>query len=323
MRGIIIKEGPVVFLKDVLLMELIAVILLFGASFIANYEMLYKGFNLEHFVRYDIFTVLLASLFQLFYLVILFINWYFSYFEINDKEIIRKSGIMFHRRKSVSLSDIVSVETYQSPIDRLINHATIILEHRGDRITKIKNVSNFSEYIHIIKHAISNASEKSFPVSVEELTRIGEGINLEFKETLRFDVRKSEVNKEMEKVIIKSIVGFLNSEGGTLLIGVNDEGTITGLKNDYKNLPKKNRDGFENHLTMLIKTMIGLQFTKYVDIKFESVNDEDVCVVNVKKGHKPAYLKNSDKKEEFFVRVGNSTQPFSMSETEDYIRAHF
>lgn len=323
MRGIIIKEGPLVFLKDVLLMEFIAFVLLFGASFLANYEMLYKGWNLDHFMRYDIFIILVSSLFQFVYLIVLFINWYFSYFEINDKEITRKSGILFHHKKSVTLSDIVSVETYQSPIDRLINHATIILEHRGDRITKIKNVSNFNEYIHIIKHAVSNAGQKSFPVDIENLIKIGEGISLEFKSTLRYDLRKGEVSKEMERIIIKSIVGFLNAEGGTLLIGVNDEGIITGLKNDYRNLPKKNRDGFENHLTMLIKTMIGLQFTKYVDIKFEYLDGEDVCVVNVKKGHKPAYLRNLDKKEEFFVRVGNSTQPFSMSETEEYIKSHF
>lgn len=323
MRGIIIKEGPIVFLKDVLLMEVIAFVLLFGASFLANYEMLYKGWNLDHFMRYDIFIILVSSLFQFVYLIVLFINWYFSYFEINDKEITRKSGILFHHRKSVTLSDIVSVETYQSPIDRLINHATIILEHRGDRITKIKNVSNFNEYIHIIKHAVSNAGQKSFPIDIENLIKIGEGISLEFKSTLRYDLRKGEVSKEMERIIIKSIVGFLNAEGGTLLIGVNDEGIITGLKNDFRNLPKKNRDGFENHLTMLIKTMIGLQFTKYVDIKFEYLEGEDVCVINVKKGHKPAYLRNSDKKEEFFVRVGNSTQPFSMSETEEYIKSHF
>jgi len=323
MRGIIIKEGPIVFLKDVLLMEFIAFILLFGASFLANYEMLYRGWNLDHFMRYDIFTILMSSLFQFIYLIILFINWYFSYFEINDKEIIRKSGILFHHKKAVTLSDIISVETYQSPIDRLINHATIILEHRGDRITKIKNVSNFNEYIHIIKQAVSNAGQKSFPIDIENLIKIGEGISLEFKSTLRFDLRKGEVSKEMERIIMKSIVGFLNAEGGTLLIGVNDEGIITGLKNDYRNLPKKNRDGFENHLTMLIKTMIGLQFTKYVDIKFEYIEGEDVCVINIKKGHKPAYLRNSDKKEEFFVRVGNSTQPFSMSETEEYIKSHF
>ena len=122
---------------------------------------------------------------------------------------------------------------------------------------------------------------------------------------------------------MKSVVGFLNADGGTIVIGVNDGGTIIGLEKDYHSLAKKNRDGFANHLTVLLKTMIGLPFTKYIQTHFENVGGEDVCLIKVQNGHKPAYLKNADNKEEFFVRVGNSTQPFSMSDTADYIKTHF
>ena len=85
-------------------------------------------------------------------------------------------------------------------------------------------------------------------------------------------------------------------------------------------LPKKNRDGFENHLSQLVKTMIGLPFTKYINIAFEKTNGEEVCIVSVGASHRPAYLHNGNQKEDFYVRVGNSTQPFSMSETEEYIK---
>ena len=115
----------------------------------------------------------------------------------------------------------------------------------------------------------------------------------------------------------------LNAEGGTLLIGVSDAGDIVGLESDYKALPKKNRDGLENHLSMLIKTSIGLPFAKYVSVDFESVKGHDVCLVNARESHKPAYLRTGDRTEEFFVRVGNSTQPFSMSEAEEYIASHW
>lgn len=332
MRSVFVKQGPMVFLKDVLIMECLAIILLFAASFIENYEMLYQGSNLNDYIRYDLFILVASSLFQLFYLIVLFINWYFSYFEIKDNEIVRKSGILFHRRKSVRLSNIVSVETYESPLDRLIHHATIRLEHQNGRITEIQNVSNYNEYVNIIKRAVQSAS-KNFSKSILNLLKQGESADLEFKETLRYDTRRNEVNKELEKAIIKSIVGFLNTEGGNLLVGVNDDGKVVGLAKDYESLPKKNRDGFENHLTMLFKTMVGIQFIKHIDVSFESIPDrdlkDDVCLVSVQSSHKPAYLKNSSTsggqagKEEFFVRVGNSTQPFSMSETEEYIRTHF
>ncbi|MCX6702179.1 MAG: putative DNA binding domain-containing protein [Candidatus Zambryskibacteria bacterium] len=323
MNRIIIKQGPIAFLKDVFLMEIVAIIFLFTISFLANYEMLFIGLSLDHYIGYHTFVLVAASLFQLIYLVALFINWYFSYFEIGEREIVRKFGILFHHKKYVSLTDIISVETYQSPIDRRINHATITLEHRDGKITKIKDIPNFEEYTDIIKQTIQNLSgNTSFP-NIKTLLRQGERHDSEFKETLRFDIRKNEVNKELEKAIIKSIVGFLNAGGGTLLIGVSDDRTVVGLENDYKTLPKKNRDGFENHLTMLIKTMIGLPFTKYIKISFGEVSEKDICVVSVQNGHKPAYLKNGDKKEEFYARIGNSTQPFSMSETEEYIKTHF
>ena len=323
MRKIVVKEGPIVFLRDVLIMEVLASILFFLASFIANYEMLYKGIFLSHYIRYDIFTIFSFSFFQLTYIFLLFLNWYFSNYEITEKEIIKKSGLIFRHKKAVSLYEVASVEIYQSPLGRMMNHATIILEHNNRRITKIKNVAGFDEYIHIIKQMVHSASGRVLTRDPKVLLEEGEGLFVEFKETLRFDVRKGEVSKEMEKVVMKTIVGFLNADGGTLIVGVNDDGKITGLENDFKSLPKKNRDGFENHLTMLIKTMIGLSFSKYVALKFENLEGKDICVISVREGHKPAYLINGDKKEDFYVRVGNSTQSFSMSETSDYIKTHW
>jgi membrane protein YdbS with pleckstrin-like domain len=323
MRKIIIKEGPLVFLRDVLVMEALAVLVFFVASFLENYELLYKSLSISSYIRYDIFTIIVFSVFQLTYIFILFLNWYFSHYEIQEKEIVLKSGLLFRRKKSVNMFDVASVEVYQSPLSRMMNHATIILEHNNGRVTKIKNVAGYDEYVHIIKQMAHSASGRVLTTDPKVLIEEGEGLFLEFKETLRYDTRKGEVNKEMERAVIKTVVGFLNADGGTLIIGVNDDGKAVGLDNDIKTLPKKNIDGLENHLNMLVKTMIGLSFSKYVNIKFAKVDEKDICVVTVNEGHKPAYLINGDKKEDFYVRVGNSTQPFSMSETSEYIKTHW
>ncbi|MEK7646439.1 MAG: RNA-binding domain-containing protein [Patescibacteria group bacterium] len=323
MRRIIVKEGPLVFLRDVLVMEIIAIIFFFTLSFLGNYEMIFKGWGLNQFIRYDLFLAGGFSLFQLGYIILLFLNWYFSRYEITEKEIIRRSGIIFSRRKSVNMQDVASVEIYQSPLGRMIHHATIILEHQAGRVTKIKNISNFEEYVHIIKQMARASSGRMPTGTIEDLIQEGENATVEFKETFRYDVRKNEVSKDVEHAVAKAIVGFMNADGGTLLIGVDDGGEVKGLESDYKALPKKNRDGLENHFNMLVKTMIGLPFAKYVSVKFEKVTGKDVCMVMVRESHKPAYVRNGDKKEEFFVRVGNSTQPFSMSEAEEYIKTHW
>ena len=323
MRRVILKEGPLVFLRNVLVMEIVATVFLYAISFLQNYEMLYRNWGLARFVRYDIFLIVVFSCFQLVYVSLLFLDWYFTHFEITEKEITQKSGLLFRHRKSASLSDVVSVETYHSPLGRMMRHATIILHYDAGRTTKIKNVSNADEYVHIIKQMSRNASEQSSVRNVSDLIKAGEGFLTEFKETLRYDKRRKEVNKEVERMVIKTIVAFLNAKGGTLLIGVSDDGEVVGLEDDYNTLPKKNRDGFENHLSMLVKTMIGLPFTKYIGVKFEKIKDIEVCLVSVGESHRPAYLHDGNQKEDFFVRVGNSTQPFSMSETEEYIKTRW
>jgi len=324
MRKIYIKEGPIVFLRNVVYMEIIAALFFFGLSFIGNYSSVYNNLGLSKYIRFDIFEIFLFSAFQLIYISLLFLDWYFTQYEVNEKEIIRKSGLVFRRHKAVSLAAVTSVETYQSLLNRLMmHHATIILEHANGRITKIRNVSNVDESVYVIKSMVQDASGRILSKDPRVLLERGEGSYIEFKETLRYDGRKGETSRELEKMVLKTIVAFLNSEGGTLLIGVNDDAKVVGLENDYKILTKKNRDGFENHLIMLIKTMIGLPFTKYVKVSFESIDNKDICIVSVKESHKPAYLTNGDKKEDFFVRVGNSTQPFSMSEAEEYIKTHW
>ena len=323
MRRIVLKEGPLVFLRNVLIMEIVASIFLYAISFLQNYEMLYRNWGLDKFVRYDIFLIVAFSCFQLFYVSLLFLEWYFTHFEITEKEITKKSGLLFRHRKSVTLSDVVSVETYHSPLGRMMRHATIIVHHSADRITKIKNVLNADEYVHIIKQMSHNASGQLPSHGASYLIKEGEGFSTEFKETLRYDKRRQMVSKEVERMVMKTIVAFLNTEGGTLLIGVSDDGKIVGLEDDYKTLSKKNRDGFENHLGMLVKTMIGLPFAKYVSVKFEKIKCVEICLVSLGVSHRPAYLHNNDQKEDFFVRVGNSTQPFSMSETEEYIKTRW
>ncbi len=321
MRSTIVKQGPIVFLRDVLFMEILAIGLLYIASFVENYEMLYRGWQLDQYIRYDHFIIMASGLFQLVYIVLLFLNWYFSYFELREREIIKKSGILYQTKKSYLLSDIVSVETHQSPLDRFINHATITLEYKNGRSVKMHNIPNFADYVYLIKQSIGDSDTNN--TDIEKIIARGESEHIEFKESLRYDTRSKNPNKDLERVVAKTIVGFLNSNGGLLVIGVSDKKIVKGLEDDYMSLPQKNRDGFENHLNLIIRNMIGIQFSKFISITFHKISNNDVCVVIVKKSRRPAYLKFNGKSEEFFIRVGNATHPLSMSEAEDYIKNNF
>lgn len=305
-------------------MEILASAIMIGLSYMANYEQLYRDLGLSDMFRYNNFLILVSGTFQAAFILAIFFDWYMKHFEIREREIVRRTGLIFRRQRAVPLTRIVAVETKQSPFDRMMRHATIILEHDNGHVTTIQNVANYGEYVELIKQTIGNSTKS--PVhnrSLQSLIREGEGLFLEFKQTLRYDIRKKVVSKDVERSVMKTVAGFMNADGGTLIIGVDDEGNMTGLENDFNTLAKKNRDGFENHLNMLVKTMIGIKFTNYFRTRFEYFKEKEACLITVDPSHKPAYLHSPEGREEFFVRIGNSTQPFSMSEAEDYIKTRW
>jgi membrane protein YdbS with pleckstrin-like domain len=177
MKRIIIKEGPVVFLRNVILMEFLATIIFVGASYLANYEQLFKYVHFDSLISYNNFIIIVFSLFQLIYILALFFDWYLKFYEIREKEIVRHSGLILKKRKSVSLLHIVAVETSQGPLDRILRHATLILEHDNGRVTKIQNVAGYEEYSEIIKQTIDNTIATYYVCPVRFLEERTNGIS--------------------------------------------------------------------------------------------------------------------------------------------------
>jgi predicted HTH transcriptional regulator len=146
-----------------------------------------------------------------------------------------------------------------------------------------------------------------------------EGQRLEFKSSLRYDMNTRQVNLNLEGVVLKTICAFLNAEGGTLLIGLSDDKSVTGIEYDYKVIRHQNRDGFENHLLGLISNCIGNSYLPYIETVFHNMLGKDLSQVNVQPSPKPAFLNNGDK-QCFYVRTGNTSRPFSISEASEYIQ---
>jgi len=164
--------------------------------------------------------------------------------------------------------------------------------------------------------------EDSKQDEIKELILGGENDKLEIKSTLRFDLRENNVNKKLEYVIAKTISAFLNTEGGTLIIGVDDDGNILGLEKDFKTLSKQDKDGFELHLRQVIKKYLGENFEKYIKITFPKVDEKEICVVKILKSGKPVFVQYEGD-EQFFVRNGNSSIPKSRQEQSEYEKLHW
>ncbi len=136
------------------------------------------------------------------------------------------------------------------------------------------------------------------------LISTGESENLEFKSTLRTNLQTGEVDKRMEKAVLKTLVAFMNSDGGTLLIGIADDGSICGI--DMESFD--NRDKLNLHLTNLISSMIGNEFLPYISFNLIDFEEENAAVMRVKceSCEKPVFLREG-KTEIFYVRSGPSS----------------
>ncbi|MDH6104983.1 putative DNA binding domain-containing protein [Anabaenopsis tanganyikae CS-531] len=161
-----------------------------------------------------------------------------------------------------------------------------------------------------------------------ELIQQGEGAKIEFKSTSRWNLRDNKQDKAMEHEIVKTVAAFLNADGGTLLIGVNDDGEPLGLTNDYQTLRKQNNDGYMLFLNNdLLLREIGKDSGTLFQITFHQVSGQDVCRVIVKPSPKPVYVKvkdNSGREEEvFYLRSNNSSVKLSTKEAVEYSKNRF
>jgi len=156
------------------------------------------------------------------------------------------------------------------------------------------------------------------PDEVLGLIKKGENEKLEFKSTLRFNLHTNEIDKRIEYAVIKTIASFLNSEGGTLLVGVSDNGEIIGIEKDKF----QNNDKFNLHLTNLIKEKIGKEFLPYLRSELILVEGKNILKVDCFKSDKPVFVK-SDKNEEFFVRAGPTNVQIIGRELIEYIKNNF
>ena len=164
----------------------------------------------------------------------------------------------------------------------------------------------------------SESSEKVAQPSVAELIASGETGSVEFKSTLRTNLHTGQPDEKMHLSVLKTIAAFLNAKGGTLLIGVADDGQILGLGAD--GFPNDDKMGL--HLVNLIKDRIGEVFMPYVHPHFEELDGTRVLSVRCERGPKPAFVKDGSV-QRYFVRGGNATTELSGSSVTDYVKHRF
>jgi len=153
---------------------------------------------------------------------------------------------------------------------------------------------------------------------VLELIEMGETSQTEFKSTLRTNLHTKEPDKKIEHSVLKTIVAFLNSSGGNLLIGLDDKKNILGIENDNF----QDEDKFRLHITNLIKSHIGNQFLPFIKFEIIKIQDKKIFRIICKESPKAVFLKTPET-EEFFIRNGPASIKVEGSSLIEYVQNKF
>jgi hypothetical protein len=156
------------------------------------------------------------------------------------------------------------------------------------------------------------------PVSVEEIVDDGESTLVEFKSTLRTNMHTRQEDPRMVLSVLKTLAAFVNTHGGTLVIGVADDGSYVGLGPDA--FP--NEDRMSLHLVDLIKDRMGVSHMMYIHPRFDDYQGGRVMAVDCLPGRSPVFVKDGNT-ERFYVRTGPSSQELSGAKMQDFIQKRF
>jgi len=160
--------------------------------------------------------------------------------------------------------------------------------------------------------------------NAEELIKRGESKTLEFKSTLRWNLKDNlRDDKLVTHTALKTIAAFLNTEGGDLLIGVADSGSIVGIEQDQF----ETDDKFMLHLAQVVRNGLGDRAGTCIDPKTQIVQDKTVCVVSCQRSPEPVFLKwkgmETSPEGDFYVRSGPGSVRLAPDSANQYIQTRF
>ena len=160
--------------------------------------------------------------------------------------------------------------------------------------------------------------EDSETVDLIDLIRGGESEVVEFKSTLRVNLYTGKTDKEIEHEVLETLAGFLNTNGGTLFIGVSDDLTPLGIEVDRFS----DEDKMQLHLVNIVNDRIDPRAMILIHTSFQEYEGHRILVATCDRSPSPFYVMKSNA-ERFYVRTGPATNELTAGSLVDYIGTRF
>ena len=128
----------------------------------------------------------------------------------------------------------------------------------------------------------------------------------------------------IQKAVTKTIAAFLNSHGGTLIVGVTDTGDVVGIEPDfpYVEKQKQNADGWLLSFRNIVVAALDADVSSLINVALVRKEDHLISIVRVPARSVETWHKEK-LSEQFYVRGANSTEPLAGPALIRYIREHF
>lgn len=158
------------------------------------------------------------------------------------------------------------------------------------------------------------------PPSLPELIVRGESAEVEFKSTARWNIHTRTRDDGIELAIAKTVAGFLNADGGTLVIGVDDGGNPLGLDDDLALMKQPDHDRYELWLTDHLQRTLGKPAIAFITVEFADYRGKPVVGIRIEPSDRPVFLDEpkGGRTADFYVRMGNSTRKLLTDEFAEY-----
>tara|TARA_Y100001970_G_C14230795_1_gene858498 strand:+ start:1508 stop:3223 length:1716 start_codon:yes stop_codon:yes gene_type:complete len=254
-----------------------------------------------------------------------------SFFNSELGDSLRKSITEGAFIKNISKKDISEVVFPIPPISqqKIISESSSKIELLMNKIISFNkdisiNPNSAFSILENLDKMLEQIDELSESDKILSLIRNDENRKTEFKQTLSFCIRQKQQKDYIEDEIYKTICSFLNTDGGTLLIGVHDDGHITGINDEVEKLYKGKVDNFKKHYKNKLKVRIGEQFYPLVKGKIINIDGKLIYRINceslkLKKSIKGCYLDNKT----FWVRTDPAKDKLEGPKLVEYINTHF
>ena len=216
----------------------------------------------------------------------------------------------------------------QIPIPSLDTQRSLVSTHQNleklqSQISRLEkelvfNPKNVDVVSNDVVNLLGSIGRLTAADEIKARVRSGESKTIEFKETLSWDVRKQEKAKYIETAVLKTIAGFLNTDGGMLLVGVSDDGSFPGLEAELKVLYDGNTDKFLLHFKNLINAKVGAKFYPNLDWQVLKVEAITILVVEASASSEPCFIDDA-----FYVRTNPSTDQLTGEKQFKYMTERF